>query len=264
MSSMTDNAIGTAGTAGVATRGETDTGRHDAVHTVRKAFLMDWHKLTSQGWAWIPLLVIGMPALAVGIAWVGWDGSLSGIYGSISYVYIFVMTYPFMYEQQGHGEAMNGVIPVDRAHQVVARYLMMFVSVVLMVSSYLLTWAGMTAIGLTGAADAIPNALGFMWGYLILESVLCPLLYRFPIQKAFVWVMVVALAVLFTAVATFISASAVIPSDVVDGVLGAIGSFGNTLTARPMLLAAFGVVTAAIALAVSYRLSLRIYQDKEL
>lgn len=276
MSGMTDNVVGTAGVTGVggltgaSAREGSGAGASSrgAVHAVRKAFLMDWHKVTSQGWAWIPALVLGMPALMLVIALLGGgdfaSGASGGLYGSFLYVYMLISTYAFMYEDRGHGMWLNGIMPVGRVHQVVARYLLALVSGALLLGSYLLAWAALTLAGSDASGFAWTSTFAFLWIYLISQSVMFPVLYRFGTQKALVW-FVVVMMVFFCVVMGGLALGIMFlsPGDV-DGWLGAVLTAVVAVVSHPALLTLIGVVTAALALAVSFRLSVRFYRAKEL
>lgn len=275
MSNMTDGVIGTAestgvgGPVGVSARGGVDAGKnHGAAHAIRRAFLMDWHKLTSQGWQWIPMLVIGLPAMMLAITMFGGgdfsSGAFGGLYGSFLYVYVLIPMYAFMYEERDHGMWLNGIMPVSRAHQVVARYLLMFVSAALLLVSYLLAWAALAAGGAGNVGSAWTSIFAFLWAYLITQSVMCPVFYRFGTQKALVWFAVIAMVAFCAIMGGLALAATLLPQGSVDGWVGSVLAFVTTVASRPMPLILIGVVTAALALAVSFRVSVRIYQAKEL
>lgn len=279
MSNATHDVMGTVGTAGTVAAVETagapvrgSVARRDAAHAVLRAFRMDWRKVTSQGWQWIPILMIGLPVLMLAVALVGGDSFVGGLYGSFFYVYIIVIpVYAFMYEERDHGLWLNGIMPVGRVHQVVARYLLVFVSAMSLLASYLAAWAMLRVAGLVGVAAAGDSSgatwmstFAFLWLYLIIQSVMCPMLYRFGTQKAIVWVAAFGMTMFAGAIGGFAAAAEMVPSGAIGALPGEALAVLASAVAEPRILILLGVVTAVLALAVSFRISVRCYRAKEL
>lgn len=233
------------------------------MRSVLRAYRMDWHKVSSQGWMWVPAAVLAVPVLVTVGAAAHREAPTGGVFGAAIYIYVLILMYPFMYEQQGHGGWLNGLMPVSRRQQVMGRYLLLLTSAGLLLVSCLLTWGGLAVVGADSVEYFGGISICLIWVYLIMVSLLCPLMYRFSIQKVGIWFMVVVLALCFAAVGGLAAVTALVPETVLDRALDGVVALAGNMMLIPIL-AVVGIATAALALAVSFRVSCRFYLDKEL
>ena len=233
------------------------------MRSVLRAYRMDWHKVSSQGWMWVPAAVLAVPVLVTVGAAAHMETLTGGVFGAAIYIYVLILMYPFMYEQQGHGGWMNGLMPVSRRHQVAGRYLLLLTSAGLLLVSCLLTWGGLAVVGAAGAGYFGWISVCLIWVYLIMVSLLCPLMYRFSIQRVGIWFMVVVLVLCFAAVGGLTAVTALVPKAVLDRAIDGVVALADNMMLIPIL-AVIGIATAGLALAVSFRVSCRCYLAKEL
>ncbi|PST47479.1 hypothetical protein CPA40_01305 [Bifidobacterium callitrichos] len=165
------------------------------MRSVLRAYRMDWHKVSSQGWMWVPAAVLAVPVLVTAGA-------------------------------AAHMESL-------------------------------------AVVGAAGAGYFGGICVCLIWVYLIMVSLLCPLMYRFSIQKVGIWFMVVVLALCFAAVGGLAAVAALVPKAVLDRALDGVVALADNMMLIPIL-AVVGIATAALALAVSFRVSCRFYLAKEL
>lgn len=176
---------------------------------------------------------------------------------------MFAMTamYVFFYESQGKSGWMNGVIPVSRVHQVLGRYLFMALVGVVMAAEL-----GVCALIMNAMRGADAGMLwsdadtGIVFGalvpFVLVESLMYPLLYRFPAQKA----IIAAMIALFAALFGFIALTDILPESAIAGLIEAVAWLSDHAVASILA----SVAAVAAALGVSILCSVRIYRAKEL
>ncbi|OZG62383.1 ABC-2 family transporter protein [Bifidobacterium lemurum] len=245
--------------------------RIHAIHPIVNAFRLDWQRLNSSGKASMAVYLVMLPALALLFGLLSESGGSSDMMmpvlgGMASGVFAMLPVYTFVYESQGMSRWMNGVIPVRRGHQVSGRYL-----VVLSVGLLLAVELTVSALVMAVTADAgawraamegyAANIAVIPVIYLLIESVLCPLLYRMPLQKAMLVLFGVAAALFGIGWITVELCSDVLSVTQMAVVLGALETLAKLEAGSLALIAA---VVDVVALGVSYACSLRIYRAKEL
>ncbi|KAB7788623.1 ABC-2 transporter permease [Bifidobacterium cebidarum] len=233
---------------------------------VLRAFGLDMRRIASQGMFLILVLLIGFPMAMVLL------GSISGgtsympgaAVGGVSGMLAMLPLTAFTFEQQGQNNWMNGVIPVRRIHQVIGRYLVVGACVlILALEVAFCTGAGMWfesgAIQFPGLAASVLVTVVI---YVLLESVMLPLCYRFTYQKALLTMMFICIG-LGALVAAVFALLAKLAPDAIDAVLSWVVSVESLSGAGMIWLALGGIVLAAFAAAVSFAASLCIYLAKE-
>lgn len=176
---------------------------------------------------------------------------------------MFAMTamYVFFYESQGKSGWMNGVIPVSRVHQVLGRYLYMaavgvVMAVELGVCALIMKAVGGTNDGVLWSGADMGIVFGSVVSFVLVESLMYPLLYRFPVQKAIIAAMILFFVVLFGLIAL----ADFLPESTQTDVLEAVAWLGDHAVASTLA----SVTALVVALAVSILCSARIYRAKEL
>lgn len=245
--------------------------RIHAVHPILNAFRLDWQRLNSSGKASMAVCLGMLPALALlfGLLSEGDDSPdmmIAVMNGMASGVFVMMPIYMFVYETQGLHRWMNGIIPVRRGHQVAARYL-----VLLSVAVLLAVELTVSALIMSVTADA--SSWRAMMGeyaaniavipviYLLIESLLFPLMYRMPLQKAMLVLFVVAVALFGIGWIAVYVCSNVLSAGQMAVVSSALETLANL---KPVYIALIAAVADIVALGVSYACSLRIYRAKEL
>lgn len=242
-----------------------DTGR-----AILNACRLDFHRIRGGGsnlW-----LMLGFaPVFTLVVALVSGNGDMrpladfssGAVNGSCFALFIVMAMYVFFYESEGRNEWMNGLIPVNRTHQVLGRYATMIacaltflieeIACILILNAFATAATGAVALW---SGDDTAAVFAAVVVFILLESVAYPLLYRFPAQKA-VTVMLVVMVVLVVAA---LALAVTLPQSVLDDVERAVTALSeHTVTAATV----GGVVTVAV-LVISVLCSLRVYRAKEL
>ncbi|PLS29497.1 ABC-2 transporter permease [Bifidobacterium parmae] len=239
--------------------------------SILRAYRMDWCRISSPGRLFIPSIVVLLPGFVLLIAVAGGDVRSDGggaAYAAVSaafvWMYMIVPMYAFMYEQQGGSARLGGLMPVTRRGQVAARYLLVLTCTALVTVSWLLAAAVQVAFGMADVASIPPSVAVTAGQYLITQAFLCPLLYRFSTRKALLWFAASALIGFIVSMGSFTAAMRTTSSDALGGFVGAFNDVVAMLAGHPAASATAFVLFSLIALAVSYRLSVRIYEGREL
>ncbi|NEG55739.1 ABC-2 transporter permease [Bifidobacterium platyrrhinorum] len=239
--------------------------------SILRAYRMDWCRISSPGRLFVPSVVALLPGFVLLITAAGGDARPDGggaayaaVSGASVWMYMIVPMYAFMYEQQNGAARLAGLMPVTRRRQVAARYLLVLTCTALVIVSWLLAAAVQVAFGMADVAS-IPSSVAVTAGqYLVTQALLCPLLYRFSTRKALLWFAASALIGFIVSMGSFTAAMRTTPSDALGGFVGAFNDAVAMLAGHPGASAAAFVLCSLIALAVSYRLSVRIYEGREL
>ena len=183
------------------------------------------------------------------------------IAGACTGLFVVLTTYVFFYESQGHGLWMNGVVPISRAHQVLGRYLFLLVSgglfvVEMIVCTLIANAMSVAGFGSLWSAENTQSVAVSMVMFLLLEALMYPLLYRFPLQKAITMAFVTVFVLLL--VGFFLSQ--ILP----DAILVDLQQGADWLVGHVVVSIVIATAVALAALAVSLLCSLRIYRVKEL
>lgn len=236
---------------------------------VLRAFGLDMRRLGSQG-VWNLLFVtVAIPVALVLISVLG--GGLSSSLSSSMVVGCLVGAFAVMpmnvfgYERQGGHGRMNGVIPVRRLGQVAGRYLLLGVlAVVLFLECLICQAAVQLSSGRPLTLDAPVVAVLAVASYAVIEAVMVPLLYRFPVQRA---LMVLSAGVVgFGVVAAFaiwLRSSSAPAMSFIGHVARSLSVFASSAAGGTVLVLS-GVVAACVVAAVSFIVSVRVYQGEDL
>ncbi|KAB8289005.1 hypothetical protein DSM100688_0083 [Bifidobacterium ramosum] len=234
------------------------------MHPVMRAFRMDWHKIASQrGWWWMPASVFVFPVPIANLAAASRSDTLvDWAMWLIVFMGVTMAACPFNYELQGEsGFRLNGIMPVGRAHQVAARYLTLAVCAVMMLVSFAFSWCLLTAVGM---GPSIGGMAVRAWAALLMTAVLYPMMYRFTMQQVFIGTMIVAML----AVVLSIPVLALVMTwpYMVTGDMWFGKAFAGVVPPVSVgtLLAIVAVAVLVVAYAVSFRLSVRWYRDRDL
>ena len=241
------------------------------MNAIMRAFRLDMRRFNSQGrymllffTAVMPVIMVAMTLLmngmAVGAAAAVVNGAFYGVFAVIPF-------YVFIYENQSGAGRLNGIIPVSRAHQVTARYLFMLAATVLFcldftVYTFVMNLLGHTALWSAGDTRTIA---GTFVGYLVFESILYPLLYRFPAQRALVVICGAVFVGSMGIVALMLALVTLLGEARVNAFLDAVvAPVIDALAADANMAAVLAVVAALVVCAVSFVVSVRFYSGKEL
>ncbi|PWG65325.1 ABC-2 transporter permease [Bifidobacterium callitrichidarum] len=234
---------------------------------VLRAFVLDVRRVASQGMFSIVVLLIGFPAAMILL------GSISGgvsympgaAVGGVSAMLALLPLNTFTFEQQGRNNWMNGVIPVRRVHQVIGRYLVMAVCMlILALEVALCAGAGMWfESGTLLLPELAVSVLIAVVAYALLEAVMLPLCYRFTYQKALLTMMLICIGFGAVVAAAFALLAKLVPA-VIDALISWVVSSTEVMSGADVIWPALGgVVLAAVAVASSLAVSLHIYLAKE-
>ena len=207
----------------------------------------------------LPLLfavIFGLAGRTSGAA----DFATGGVVGSVFGVGTILPIGAFSYEWQEQHARMNGIIPADRTHQVIGRYLTLPVFAAIIVAETTLAFVilHLTAYGsLNGLAQALTTSvLGSTWSFVVFELVLFPLFYRWnDMRKALLCV--VALLVGLAGLVTM--ALYAVPEEALDELGDAVA---RTLS-NPGVGIPAGLVVLAVMTAVSLPVSIACRRRKE-
>lgn len=192
------------------------------------------------------LLVAGIYMLIT--AFGGWDLSMFAVF-----LVVLVSMLPFScfsYDRAAKWDLYGLALPVSRRQIVLARYLMLVTMSVLAAALALAFGAAMAVCGQTIAwGEYLASAGGALIGGVLLNALLLPLLYRFGAERA---------RVLFFGVLGAFALVIVILAKFLDD-FAQQHAVSVPVTA---LLAAIAVVTVVL-LVISYFVSVRIYQRRE-
>ncbi|WP_291532158.1 ABC-2 transporter permease [Bifidobacterium sp. UBA4282] len=208
----------------------------------------------------LPLLFAVIFGLAGRTAGNGADFATGGVVGSVFGVGTILPIGAFGYEWQEQHARMNGIIPADRTHQVIGRYLTLpvFAAIIVAETTLALVILHLTAYGsLNGLAQALTTSvLGSTWSFVVFELVLFPLFYRWnDMRKALLCV--VALLVGLAGLVTM--ALYAVPEEALDELGDAVA---RTLS-NPGVGIPAGLVVLAVMTAVSLPVSIACRRRKE-
>lgn len=244
--------------------------RNHAVHPILNAFRLDWQRLNSGGKSSMAVYLVMLPALALLFGLLSEGGGSSDMMpvlgGMASGVFAMMPVYMFVYETQGLHRWMNGIIPVRRGHQVAARYLMLLsvgalLAVELTVSALVMAVASDAGSWRATMGEYAASIAVILVIYLLIESLLFPLMYRMSLQKAMLAVFGVAAGLFGIGWITVELCSNVLSVDQMAVVFSALETLANLEYGWLALIAA---VIDIVALGISYVCSQRIYRAKEL
>ncbi|PLS31615.1 hypothetical protein Uis1B_0607 [Bifidobacterium margollesii] len=232
-----------------------------------KSMRVDWARMTSVGYGMVVGYVLSMPILMVVLTLViGGDAATAGILWLYKYLaalnlmmYVSFMTFPSVYQDMGNNADMNGLMPVSRRNQVLGRYVYLLIFGVIFILTEALTYPLAFAVaGQLGSMGALPwgTLAALLFAYVVLAAIVLVLVYRFKAQTL-LYVVVFAGSGLM--LCGFVLAARF--SDQVQTILGWLGSH---VFSSVWLTGVLGVVIAAVVLAGSYLLSVRLYERKEM
>ncbi|BDR53114.1 hypothetical protein KIM372_10210 [Bombiscardovia nodaiensis] len=163
--------------------------------------------------------------------------------------------WPFLMTEQMGDQRLDGLVPINRVHQVIGRYITAALVVVAFVVG-LLTMPAIFAIFALSVDVSVPGVLGVSALFVLLVSdMLLPFLYKFSGVAVFKYMMFAILGILVLAL--------LVSRIHVDwlAVLNSIVDFLSASTVRTVLL---GVLVAVVATAISMACSLHIYTHKDI
>ena len=243
--------------------------------SILRALGLDVRRLFSQGMVKAVFFLIGVPAALCLVAAVsagegaGTPGGalVGGAVGGIVGVFVIMPGNIFVCEQQAGGGNMNGVIPVRRVGQVAGRYLVMAALALWVFAEAVVCFTALSAMTAAGVRppESLGAGLAAMFAYMVVESVMFPLLYRFPMQKAWIILYGGCLVIGAVSAALIKLLPLVLPASALAACARAASAVIETLaTAEPAGVAFVGVTVTAVAVGVSFVASSRIYRGKEL
>lgn len=234
------------------------------MRAILSSFRLDMARIgVLSGGNFVPLFIPILFAVIFSLASKGSsaDFGTGGVVGSTFGVCSILPMTAFTYEwQEGH-RRMNGMIPVDRSHQVAGRYLTLPVFAALM-SVEIAVALGLNVLISYGDLSRMPAILsaalpGCIWGYLVLQLVMFPMLYRWTnVRKAtmaFCGLFLVVFAVLM-AVLTLVP----------ETILETVASRVSDVLSVPMAGVGLGLGSLALVVAISLPVAIRTYRGKEL
>ena len=215
-----------------------------------KAYRLDWARISSIGTSlllvtqMIPLLLV----LLLRDAPFATEICASAVVMNALMAVINV----FNYEQTGHHRLMNGLVPVNRRHQVTGRYLIVLgnslvAALMILVCAVLGDLLAATAPDPERIAMLVVAGVGLVW---LGSAILLPLLYREGIAVLAAMGVLFGLFFLFVIVLNVVQRS----GSGFAGITSAAGWLAEHPAALALLLAICGVV-----LRLSYRMALRVY-----
>lgn len=228
------------------------------------SFRLDMARITmSSASGFVPFLLPLLFAVIFGLAGRadgGADFATGGVVGSVFGVGTILPISAFSYEWLEQHGRMNGIIPADRTHQVIGRYLTLpvFAAIIVAETTLALVILHLTAHGnLNGLAQALTTSvLGSTWSFMVFELVLFPLFYRWnDMRKALLCV-----AAFFVGVALLVTVTLyLVPEDAFD-------AFGDAVAqamANPAVGIPAGLGVLVVMTAVSLPVSIACRRRKE-
>ncbi|WEV66494.1 ABC-2 transporter permease [Bifidobacterium sp. ESL0764] len=234
---------------------------------IGKAFRIDIYKVLAWGSrksvngvggsVW---LLVSLPLIFAIIARItGNEEVMDPMSGAVTGMLVFVSAMTgmivFSYEDQTGSGKLNGLLPATRANQVVGRYVLTLIAVAIAV----------VLQAVCGLIMYTPQRMNVAVGLTLLVLIVAPILaslylpigYRFPATKA----MGYALILLFVIGALM----AVVALTVPDAVLSQVITFVTGAKLGPIpWVAIIGLIVAVVMYILSCRLSMHIYERKEL
>lgn len=234
------------------------------MRAVLSSFRLDMARIgVLSGGNLVPLLIPILFAVIFSLASKGSsaDFGTGGVVGSTFGVCSILPMTAFTYEwQEGH-RRMNGMIPVGRVHQVVGRYLTLPVFAALM-SAEIAVALGLNVLISYGDLSRMPAMLsaalpGCVWGYLALQLVMFPMLYRWTnVRKA-----TMAFCGLFLVVfAVLMAVLTLVPEPTLD----MMAQWCVDALATPAVGVGLGLGSLALVVTISLPVAIRTYRGKEL
>ncbi|RSX57808.1 ABC-2 transporter permease [Bifidobacterium samirii] len=232
---------------------------------------LDTMRAFSQGGAvWFFFILAPTLAFIVPLVTGGINGVTGGgLPGMVSGVGFMLTIYPFLYEEQGEHRRINGLIPIGRARQVAGRYLFvlawLLVILLDLVAVRVLAWGGAMLSGGVEASgdlgslgwDIISGAVMPTLVILLMDALVIPLLYRYPLTK--VWQIIGIAIVCCIAGGALIAwgAPKLLPASAMDALTKAMGAIADAADASPLGATLVFALVCAAAYELSFLLSRR-------
>lgn len=208
----------------------------------------------------MPFLLPLIFAMIFGLAGSGGDFAVGGVVGSVFGVGSILPLSAFTYEWQEQHRRMNGIIPANRTHQVIGRYLTLLVFAAIMVGETAVA-LGLMRLVASGSLDGLlatllTSVLGSGWSFIVFELVLFPLFYYCAdIRKAMMCLGVCFIGIVALAIAVM----SLVPMEQLE----AFGDMLATVWSDPSLVVSTCALSVAIMAVVSLSASIAFQRRKE-
>ncbi|WEV52174.1 ABC-2 transporter permease [Bifidobacterium sp. ESL0704] len=226
---------------------------------IGKALRIDVFKILaySNGSVWLLVLLPLVFAVVPGM--MGKESVLYPMSGAVTGMLTFVSAMAgmsvFSYEDQTGSAKLNGLLPVSRRNQVVGRYAFALLVVVVAVVLQMICGMMMFRLRRMGAVAGLMTTV--LVASPILAGIYLPIGYRFPATKAVGY----AIILLFVIGGALVLVAFTVP----DAVLNNVMDFVTSAKLGPIpWVAIIGILVAAVIFVLSCRLSMHIYERKEL
>lgn len=237
------------------------------MNSVIRSMRVDWARMTSVGYGMIAGYALSMPILMAVLTLVmSGDDTVAVILWLYKYLaglnlmmYVSFMTFPAVYQDMGNNADMNGLMPVSRRNQVLGRYAYLLLFGVVFVVTTALTYPLAFAVaGRLGSMGALPWGMlaALLFAYVVLAAIVLTLVYRFKSQTL--------LYVVVFAGSGLVLCGFVLAARFSEQVQMVMGWLGSHVFSSVWITGVLGVVIAAVVLAGSYLLSVRLYERKEM
>lgn len=221
------------------------TANADAMTAILRQISLDRNRTISYGRSYIAIFFAYVPGFTCLMAATGstLDSVAGAAIGGAASGFLMLNITLFSYEQMNNHHWMNGIVPINRNHQILGRF------------AFLIACAGIIMHEPVKVTDAIGLAAMTVLTLVLLNAIVQPFLYRFSPYRA---------------MAAIILSIGVIVGTVI-GLRKALPEFGKTVEQlaeaisrhQAIALAAFLIIDV-LALAFSSKISLHIYGSKDI
>ena len=221
------------------------TANANAMTAILRQISLDWNRTISYGRSYIAIFFAYAPGVTCLMAATGstLDSVAGAVIGGAASGFLMLNITLFSYEQMNNHHWMNGIVPINRNHQILGRF------------AFLIVCDGIIMHEPVKVTDAIDFAAMTVLTLVLLNAIVQPFLYRFSPYRA---------------MAAIILSIGVIVGTVI-GLRKALPEFEKTVEQlaeaisrhQAIALAAFLIIDV-LALAFSSKISLHIYGSKDI
>lgn len=235
------------------------TANANAMTAILRQISLDWNRTISYGRSYIAIFFAYAPGVTCLMAATGstLDSVAGAVIGGAASGFLMLNITLFSYEQMNNHHWMNGIVPINRNHQILGRFAFLIVCdlVAGLEVAVSIACAGIIMHEPVKVTDAIGFAAMTVLTLVLLNAIVQPFLYRFSPYRA---------------IAAIILSIGVIVGTVI-GLRKALPEFEKTVEQlaeaisrhQAIALAAFLIIDV-LALAFSSKISLHIYGSKDI
>lgn len=231
------------------------TANADAMTAILRQISLDWNRTISYGRSYIAIFFAYVPGFTCLMAATGstLDSVAGAAIGGAANGFLMLNISLFSYEQMNNHHWMNGIVPINRNHQILGRFAFLIACdlVAGLEVAVSIACAGIIMHEPVKVTDAIGFAAMTVLTLVLLNAIVQPFLYRFSPYRA--------MAAIILSIGTVIGLCKALPEfeKTVEQLAEAISRH------QAIALAAFLIIDV-LALAFSSKISLHIYGSKDI